>query len=102
MTTITRVNFFYHSCQNGFLDNIVLVLNYFENGSSSHIENNLDINLGFEHACVNNNINTAVYLYNYAKKHSIELDISYQYEFVIRKVIEMNYIEMADWLFQNF
>ena len=99
MTSIyQKQSIFYYGCQYGLLDNIIIILN----DQNSHIINNLDINLGFKYACVNNKLITAMYLFNYAEKYGINLDISYQYEYVIREVIEQDYYNVAEWLLSKF
>ena len=98
VTIYQKQSLFYYGCQYGLLDNIIIILRE----PNSHITNNLNINLGFRYACVSNKLTTAIYLFNYAEKYNIEIDISYQYEYIIRKVIEQNYYNVAEWILSNF
>lgn len=98
LTINQKQSIFYYGCQYGLLDNIIIILRE----HNSHITNNLNINYGFSYACVNNKLITAIYLFNYAEKFNIEIDISYQYEYIIRKVIEHDYYNVAEWLLSNF
>ena len=98
LTINQKQSIFYYGCHYGLLDNIIIILREY----NSHLTNNLNINYGFKFACVNNKLTTAIYLFNYANENSIDIDISYQYEYIIRTVIEKDYYNVAKWLLSNF